>query len=209
MKNSGNKKTFKVAGLAGLGAILTAGAVLIANGQSISSGDEKALVAIRDAYQAAMNSAGNAGSNSVSEFAQRYLDASFRGTMMTDTEVKSPADFLAFTDKMKALIGLPKGKYEIKEINTLARFAAGNTAVSVGTTKESVQAAALDPKTGRTIMGQPLSYNTMWTAVLSKDSGSWKIVWAHSKVTSGDISDGKMKEIKELAAKANAPAKGG
>lgn len=128
--------------------------------------DHAEIIKIKDAYVKALNS-GDA--DAVMEHLAPDLDA----VMATGEEVKSAAEFKAYVDKMRAILGLERGgRYAIDEIKVGRTLLHKDSAASYGTTKEHVQ--AVDEK-GK--QGKFYEYETEWEAWLSKGAdGKWRLI---------------------------------
>lgn len=194
------KKLLLAVGVVGL----VGGTLYYVGAESVSKADEAALMGIRDAYRDALNQVGQSGSKAIDEFLTQHVASDFKATVVSGQEVSGVNQYREYLGKMRQFIGLdrsagPRGRYELQDINTLARFGSGDMAVSVGTTKEFVQGVRVEGKTAT--LAEPLSFTSFWVAVLKKNEGHWRLQWAYAVPTSG-ISPERLAKIRDLTNKA-------
>lgn len=166
MTNAG-KNVFGMALYGICAAALGAGVTIYAGAAtSAPSKDSADVLEIRNAYVSALNS-GDASA------LMGYLDSNLQATMATGEEIKSAAEFKAYVEKMRDLIGLDRGgSYQILSIDTAKKSFFSDMAYAHGTTREKVE--AVDKKGKK---GQLYEYESEWEAWLRKGAdGKWKLI---------------------------------
>lgn len=164
---SAGKNIFGMALYGVCAAALGAGVTIYAGAATaVPSKDSQEVLEIRNAYVAAMNS------GDASEL-MKHLAPDLKAVMATGEEVKSSAEFKAYVEKMRDLIGFDRGgSYQILGINTAKKSIFGDMAYAHGTTSEKVQ--AVDKKGQK---GKLYEYESEWEAWLRKDAeGQWKLI---------------------------------
>ena len=118
--------------------------------------DHEALRALRGVYERAIR-------ENQLDLLQPYIHADFHGVMVTGRAVNSFADLQQFWRDVKGLIG-QGGTYE-STLNAERSVILGDIALARGTTADVV----------KTDGGDEFRFTTMWSAMLQRESGGWKL----------------------------------
>lgn len=182
-------KIMKRVGIA-LGVCLVAALALRVAAQiTTTEADKQALRQIKVAYEDAVN-------RDDMQALAPHLAANFSAVMATGQKVTNHAEFVAYWNTMKQLVGIgPKlhGKYTAA-LEPLDSIFLGGYAFSFGTAKETLVTDVAGPN-GR--VSNNYAFNSNWYAVSEKDNGVWKLVAARVVVDPfrTTFSDAKIQEI--------------
>ena len=169
---------------------LTLGLGVHIHAQADREDDHNALRAIKASYEDALNH-GNF------DALMPYLAADLSATMATGEKVSSPSQFRAYFAKMKNLMKIGNGgAYSVKVEPFATDFTGAGSAVSFGTTDESLQLPG----------GQAREYHSYWVITARKEGAQWKltggrmVVDPHNTTFTAD-------EIKQISGLAQAAGK--
>lgn len=149
---------------------LTAGAMGVVAVTNVNhETDRKALLAIKDAYEQALNNDNLAGFTP-------HFDPAFNGVLATGAEISSTKEFEQHWAQIKGLVGIGKGgKYSVKVVPVpMGTMFVSDVAVSFGTTDDSLTLAR-EP-------GKKYDFHTSWVAVSRNQGGTWKVASLHTSM---------------------------
>lgn len=173
-----------------LAGVLTLGLGAHIHAQTDRQDDHNALRTIKAAYEDALNNGNFAALTP-------YLAGDLSAVMATGEKVASPAEFRAYFAKMKTLMKIGSGgAYSVKVEPFATDFTGSGSAVSFGTTTESLQLPG----------GRPREYRSYWVVTARKEGAQWKlaggrmVVDPHNHTFTAD-------EIKQISGLAQAAGK--
>lgn len=156
------------------GIFLAAGIGLHAVSNVGREADRAALLTIKDAYQEAINTGNTAK-------LAPHLDADFTYTTITGLEIKSAQEFTDGLAAVQSFLGAG-GKYTVTVLPAMGKTSFWRQmAFARGTTTDKVTVDSGGQK-------KDYDFGSLWFAVMSKDSGSWKLVHAYAMFTSNPFS---------------------